>query len=51
MIKRKTIEERRTLHVAEQLEHRGVKKVDAAIDEWIKDIAPSTAGNTCVFAS
>ena len=22
---------------------RGVKKVDAAIDEWIKDIAPSTA--------
>ena len=22
---------------------RGVKKVDAAIDEWVKDIAPSTA--------
>ena len=22
---------------------RGVKKADAAIDEWIKDIAPSTA--------
>lgn len=22
---------------------RGVKKIDAAIDEWVKDIAPSTA--------
>ena len=22
---------------------RGVKKVDAAIDQWVKDIAPSTA--------
>jgi uncharacterized protein YeaO (DUF488 family) len=27
----------------ERLWPRGVKKVDAAIDEWTKDIAPSTA--------
>jgi uncharacterized protein YeaO (DUF488 family) len=29
--------------LVDRLWPRGVKKVDAAIDEWIKDIAPSTA--------
>jgi uncharacterized protein YeaO (DUF488 family) len=29
--------------LVDRLWPRGVKKADAAIDEWIKDIAPSTA--------
>ena len=29
--------------LTDRLWPRGVKKVDVAIDEWIKDIAPSTA--------
>jgi uncharacterized protein YeaO (DUF488 family) len=29
--------------LVDRLWPRGVKKVEAAIDEWIKDIAPSTA--------
>ena len=33
----------RTRILIDRLWPRGVKKVDAAIDEWIKDIAPSTA--------
>jgi uncharacterized protein YeaO (DUF488 family) len=29
--------------VIDRLWPRGVRKVDAAIDQWVKDIAPSTA--------
>jgi uncharacterized protein YeaO (DUF488 family) len=43
MIKRKTIEDAAHFTSPKQLEPRGVKKFDADIDEWIKDIAPSTA--------
>jgi uncharacterized protein YeaO (DUF488 family) len=32
-----------TRTLIDRLWPRGVKKVDAAIDEWIKDIVPSTA--------